>query len=395
MTLLSVAEAQARVLALGQVRPEEAVPLVEAAGRWAAADVVARRDQPAADLSAMDGYALRFAEGPGPWTVGLESKAGTSLPLPLAPGEAARIFTGAPMPQGADTVLIQEDAMREGPVLRRAAAAPARPGEHVRRRGSDFTTGTRLVAAGERWTPARIALAAIGGHGRVPVRQRPRVVLLSTGDELVAPGEDTPGVALPASNAPMLHVLLAGTAARVTDGGLLPDRMDALAEGFRRAGEQADVIVTTGGVSVGDHDLVRPAFMAAGAALDFWRVAMRPGKPLMAGRLGDAVVLGLPGNPVSALVTAHLFLRPLVDHLAGCPMPLPTISRAILAAPLPVSGGRAEYVRGRMEGERVQPLRERDSAVLLATAAADVLIVRPPHASALAPGESVDIVRIA
>jgi molybdopterin molybdotransferase len=395
MTLLPVAEAQERVLALGAPLPIEQAPLADAAGRWAAADVVARRDQPAADLSAMDGYALRFGERPGPWTLAGESKAGPGLPPPLVLGAAARIFTGAPMPEGADTVLIQEEAVREGAVLRPTGPAPTTSGEHVRPRGSDFRTGARLVAAGERWTPARIALAAIGGHGHVPVRRRPRVVLLSTGDELVRPGEPTPGVALPASNTPMLQALLGSTSAIVTEGELLPDRLDALADGFARAAGQADIIVTTGGVSVGDHDLVRPAFEQAGAALDFWRVAMRPGKPLMAGRLGGAIVLGLPGNPVSALVTAHLFLLPLVDHLAGNPAPLPVAKQATLAEGLPAAGSRTEYVRGRMAADRVSPVGERDSAALLAIAAADVLIVRKAGAPTAVPGESVDIIRIA
>jgi molybdopterin molybdotransferase len=395
VSLLSVADAQARVLDLRMPLPIEQGALADAAGRWAAADVVARRDQPAADLSAMDGYALRFAERPGPWHLAGESRAGPMLAAPLAAGHAARIFTGAPLPDGADTVLIQEEADADGTRLRLKGDAPARLGEHVRRHGSDFTQGTCLVSAGERWTPARIALAAIGGHGRVPVRRRPRVVLLSTGDELVPPGEPTNGVALPASNAPMLHALLDGTAATVIDGGILPDRLDRLAQGFIRAAEAADVLVTTGGVSVGDHDLVRPALAQAGATIDLWRVAMRPGKPLMAGRLGDTVVLGLPGNPVSALVTAYLFLRPLVDHLAGCPAPLPLVERALLAAPLPAAGGRAEYVRARCEGDRVRPVDERDSAALRAIAAADALIVRPAGAAPVPAGESVDIIKLA
>ena len=393
--LLSVAEAQARILALGAVMAPEEVPLIEAADRWAAADVLARRDQPAADLSAMDGYALRFADLSGPLTVVGESKAGEGLARGLVQGQAARIFTGAPMPAGADTVLVQEEAARDGDRLRLAGEGPPRIGAHVRRRASDFAAGARLVGTGERWTAARIALAAIGGHGALPVRRRPRVLLLSTGDELVAPGEPTSGVALPASNGPMLHALLRSTPAQVEEGGILPDRLERLVEGFRAAAARADVIVTTGGASVGDHDLVRPALARAGAELDFWRVAMRPGKPLMAGRLGQAVVLGLPGNPVSAFVTALLFLRPLVRHLAGDPRPLPPLSRRPLARALPAAGPRAEYLRARMDGERVAPLDGQDSAALLALAGADALIRRPAHASAVQAGEAVDILEIA
>lgn len=395
MSLLAVAEAQARLLALAPALPVEQAPLVAAAGRWAAADVMALRDQPAADLSAMDGYALRFAELPGPWTVAGESRAGGAPGRPLGPGEAARIFTGAPLPPGADTVLVQEEAARDGAVLRLAGDGPRRRGANVRRQASDFANGARLVAAGERLGPARIALAAIGGHGAVPVRRRPRVALLSTGDELVPPGAPAGGVALPASNGPMLHAILGASAADVRDHGILPDRVEALAAGFAAAARVADVIVTTGGASVGDHDLVRPALAAAGARLDFWRVRMRPGKPLMAGRLGDAAVLGLPGNPVSAFVTAHLFLLPLVAHMAGDPDPLPRREALPLAAAMPPGGDREDYVRAAIEGGAVRPLREQDSAALAALSAADALIVRPARADAASPGESVDIIRLA
>jgi molybdopterin molybdotransferase len=394
MSLLSVPEAQARIGALGTLLPVETVPLVEAAGRWAAANVAAIRTQPAADLSAMDGYAIRFSEMPGPWRVIGESAAGGGLDLPLAPGEAARIFTGAPMPEGADTVLIQEEAGRDGDSLSLTGEGPPAPGAHVRRRGNDFTCGAALIAAGERLTPARIALAAIGGHGTLMVRGRPRIALLSTGDELVAPGAATAGARLPASNAPMLAALLAGLPVQVEDRGIVPDRLEALVDAFRAAAD-CDVIVTTGGASVGDHDLVRPALQAAGASIDFWRVAMKPGKPLMAGRLGETTVIGLPGNPVSAFVTASLFLKPLIATMLGAADPLPPARPAPLARPLRPTGPRAEYLRGRWEGGAVQALEGQDSAALAMLAAAELLIVRPPHAPAAAAGEFVDIVTLA
>jgi molybdopterin molybdotransferase len=395
MSLLPVAEAQARLLALAAPLAVEQAPLVEAVGRHVAADIVARRAQPAADLSAMDGYAIRFAELPGPWAVAGESKAGAGLDRPLAPGEAARIFTGAPVPEGADTILVQEEAARDGATLRLSGEGPLAEGYHVRTRGSDFTTGDRLVAAGERLTPARIALAIMGGHGALPVPRRPRVTILSTGDELVAPGEPTSGVALPASNGPMLAAMLAGLPAQVREGGLLPDKLDILAEAFAAAARDADIIVTTGGASVGDHDLVRPALVAAGADLDFWRVRMRPGKPLMAGRIGNTIILGLPGNPVSAFCTAFLFLLPLVRHLAGDAHPLPKAERMPLAGPLPKVAERTDYLRALITPEGVLPLSGQDSAALAMLARADALIVRAGEAPPAPVGEIVDIFRIA
>jgi molybdopterin molybdotransferase len=394
MSLLAVAEAQARIIALGSVLPIETVPLLAAAGRCAAEDVVALRTQPAANLSAMDGYAIRFAELPGPWTVVGESAAGRGLATGLAPGEAARIFTGAPLPPGADTVMIQEEAGRDGDRLTLTGEGPPGQGAHVRRAGSDFVEATTLVEAGAVLTPARIALAAIGGHGDLQVRRRARVALLSTGDELVAPGTATDGGRLPASNAPMLAALLGHMPVDVVDRGIVPDRLDALVAAFHAAAD-ADVIVTTGGASVGDHDLVRPALEAAGATLDFWRVAMKPGKPLMAGRLGNTVVIGLPGNPVSAFVTAGLFLKPLLAAMIGAGDPLPSARAATLAAPLPATGKRAEYLRARWHGGLVEPLEGQDSAALVMLAAAELLIARPPDAPAAARGDQVEIVTLA
>jgi molybdopterin molybdotransferase len=392
--MIPVAEAQARLLALAPPLATEQVSLGEASGRWAAAPIHALRHQPAADLSAMDGYALRFDELPGPWRVVGESAAGAGFDRPLGPGEAARIFTGAPVPEGADTILIQEETAPDGDLLRLTGDAPSHRGLHVRFRGSDFAVDAALIDAGTLLTPPRLALAAIGGHGVVPVRRRVRVALISTGDELVVPGAPTPGVMLPASNAPMLAAMLDARRVAVCDRGIVPDRIEALTEAFLLAARDADVIVTTGGASVGDRDLVRPALEAAGAELDFWKVRMRPGKPLMAGRLGDAIVLGLPGNPVSAFVTARLFLLPLLASLGGAAATLPEIRRAPLAKPLGAVGGRDDYIRGRIEDGRVRPLDQQDSAALFALAEADVLIVRPNGAPPAEAGEIVEVISL-
>jgi molybdopterin molybdotransferase len=393
MSLLPLADAQVRLFAMTPRLPIETMPLRAAAGRWAAADIVARRTQPAADLSAMDGYAIRFADLPGPWTVIGESAAGRPFGGVVGPGEAVRIFTGAGMPPGADTVLVQEEAARDGAALRLAGEGPAQPGRNTRRRGLDFTEGDVLVRAGDRLIPARIAVAAAGGQAALPVRRPVRVAVAATGDELVAPGTPVTGLQLPESNGAMLAAMLADLPVELVDLGILPDRLDALAAAF--VGVEADLLVTTGGASVGDHDLVRPALEAAGATIDFWRIALRPGKPMMAGRLRDATVLGLPGNPVSAFVTATLFVRPLVAHLAGAADPLPATASVLLGEDLPANGERTDYLRAALVDGRAVASAIQDSSMLLTLARSTCLIVRPPHAPAARAGESAEILIVA
>ena len=393
MTLVPIEEAQARLLAAAAPVAVETVPIVEAIGRWAATDVLARRTQPAADLSAMDGYAIRFADMPGPWRVVGESAAGRPFAGQLAGGEAARIFTGAALPAGGDTVLIQEEAAREGDRLTLAGEGPPYRGRNTRRRGLDFAEGDRLIAAGERLTPARLAVAATGGHGALPVRRRVRVALVATGDELVPPGGAGDEGALPESNRLMLRALLADLSVDLIDLGILPDDLTVLTRAF--AAVDADLLVTTGGASVGDHDLVRPALVAAGGTIDFWRIALRPGKPMMAGRLGDAVVLGLPGNPVSAFVTAILFVRPLVAHLAGAADPLPRTLRVELGEALSANNARTDYLRGELRDGRAFASTVQDSSMLLTLARSTCLIVRPAGAPAARAGDSAEILGIA
>jgi len=390
--LLPVAEAQARLLALADPLPVERVSLREAAGRWATEDVTALRTQPAADLSAMDGYAIRAADLPGPWDVVGESAAGRPFPAPLAPGQAARIFTGAGLPPGADCVMVQEEARREGDRLFLDGEGPGRPGRNVRRRGLDFATGQLLIPAGERLTAPRVAVAATGGHVTLPVRRRVRVAVAATGDELVPPGTAPAGLQLPESNGIMLAAMLAAYPVDLIDLGILPDRLDALRDAF--AGAECDLLVTTGGASVGDHDLVRPALEAAGGTTDFWRVALRPGKPMMAGRLGNAVTVGLPGNPVSAFVTATLFVLPLVARLAGAADPLPRSVTALAGEDLPPNDGRADYLRAELRDGRAYASTIQDSSMLLTLARSTCLVVRRPHAPAAQAGDSLEILPI-
>lgn len=392
MSLLPVAEAQARLLALGHRLPAEDLPASACVGRWLARDVLSLRDQPWADLSAMDGYAIRAAEWPGPWRITAQSTAGGALPPPIAPGESCRIFTGAPLPPGADTVLIQEDAKLSNDLLHPCGSALPL-GRNVRSTASDFRTAQTLLAAGTKLGPTQIALAVLGGHGTLAVGTRPRVALLSTGNELVPPGAPTPPGCLPSSNAPMLAAMLGALGCEIFDVGIIPDDLDTMKQALKEA-SHADIMVSTGGASVGDHDLVRPAFAAAGGSLDFWKIRMRPGKPLMAGKLGDAIFLGLPGNPVSAFVTATLFLMPLVRHMAGAAHPLPTATTAKLAAPLPATGERDDYLRAFHTSEGMVALTSQDSAATAALAKADSLILRPAGSLAASAGDQVTILTL-
>lgn len=390
-SLLPVAEAQARLIAAARPVEQETLALTDAPGRYVATEVLALRTQPDADLSAMDGYAIRHTELPGPWRVVGESAAGRPWGAALAPGEAARIFTGAALPGGADCVLVQEEAVRAGDLLRLSGEGPSGPGRNVRRRGLDFAAGDRLIAAGELLTPARLAVAAIAGLAEVSVSRRVRVALAATGDELGPLGclEQ-----LPESNRLMVSAQLAGLPIELIDLGILPDRLDALRDAF--ANTEADLIVTTGGASVGDHDLVRPALEAAGGAVDFWRIALRPGKPLLAGRLGPAQFLALPGNPVSAFVTTELFVKPLIRALAGATDPLPRLAAARLAEPLSANGPRTDYLRGRRDRDgRVCVATIQDSSMLLTLARADCLVIRPAHAPTADVDELVDILDLA
>jgi molybdopterin molybdotransferase len=391
--LLPVAEAQARLFALAVPVEAETLPLHGAIARWAAADIIARRTQPATDLSAMDGYAVRFADLPGPLSLIGESAAGRPFPAMVNPGETVRIFTGASMPAGADTVMIQEEVSRTGDEVLLTGEGPSACGRNVRRRGLDFSEGDTLAARGERLTPARLAVAATGGQATVAVNRRIRVAIAATGDELVPAGSAFDAATLPESNGLMLTAMLADLPIEVIDLGILPDRLEALRDAFAQV--RADILVTTGGASVGDHDLVRPALEAAGGSLDFWRIALRPGKPMMAGRLNHAVVLGLPGNPVSAFVTATLFLRPLIAAMAGAQNPLPRTASAILGEPLAANDHRQDYLRAETRDGRVFASTIQDSSMLRTLARADCLIARPPHAPAALPGDSVEILPLA
>jgi len=379
-------EAQARLLAMAEPLGSETCPVARAAGRYLASPLPARRTQPAADLSAMDGYAMREADVSGPWIVVGESAAGHPFGGELRMGEAVRISTGALMPPGASAVLLQEDARREGDRLE-AVGVTAAP-RHIRRAGFDFCAGDVLRQAGTRLGPAQIALALAGGHADVAVGRQPAVAILDSGDELAADPANCAAHQIPASNGAMLAALCAPLASRVTRIGPVPDRMEALLAALEQA-EGHDVLVTSGGASVGDHDLVRPALEQWGATIAFWRVAIKPGKPLMVAQRGRQIVLGLPGNPVSSYVTAFLFLLPLLRALGGATQALPGILRLSLSEPLPASGSRLELLRARHTGGLIGPVAEQDSSALVALASANALIRREIDAPPAASGDRV------
>ncbi len=393
MTLIAVADAQQRLMALARPVSSALLPIGEAHGRWAAADIGALRSQPSHDLSAMDGYAIRFADLPGPFKLIGESAAGHRFVGRVGTGETVRIFTGAAIPDGADTVMVQEEAARTGDLITLRGEGPPKAGANVRRQGLDFSDGTNLIGKGDWLSAARIALAAAAGHASLPVNRTIRVALVATGDELVLPGAAITGAQLPESNGVMLAAILRDLPVEIDNHGILPDRVDILTARF--AAIDADILVTTGGASVGDHDLVRPALEAAGGSIDFWRIAVRPGKPMMAGTLGQSLVLGLPGNPVAAFVTAHLFLRPLIAAMGGARDPLPATLTARLGAPLAANDARQDYLRGMMHDGRVIAAPIQDSSMLSVLAGAHCLIVRAPHAAAAQSGESVQILPLA
>jgi molybdopterin molybdotransferase len=397
MAPLSVAEARGKILHDVVPTPAELIAVEAAHGRVLASGLVARLTQPPFDASAMDGYAVRSGDlSKLPATLELigEAAAGHPFAGTLGPGQAVRIFTGAPVPAGSDAIVIQEDAERDGARVRIRNSEVDRT--HIRPRGLDFSAGAPLLAGGRRLGPREVSLAAAMGYGQLSVQRRPRLALISTGDELVAPGQ-TPGQGqIVSSNHLGVAAMAEAAGADVAFLGIARDLPESLAAHFERAGE-ADVLVTIGGASVGDHDLVAPVLTAKGMVLSFWKIAMRPGKPLMFGRLKQTRILGLPGNPVSALVCARLFLVPLLRALLGLsPEGDGAELKARSAVALEANGAREHYMRAtQRRGEDglalVTPVRSQDSSLLSPLAEADCLLIRPAGAPAVPIGGLVPI----
>ena len=402
--LMAVGEALERVLASVAAPTErEAVALAEAYGRTLASDVVSRRIQPPFANSAMDGYALRAADAartPARLTVVGESAAGRPFGRRLGPGEAARIFTGAPLPEGADAVAMQETTRREGATV--ILEAPVALGDHVRAPGGDFDAGEIVLRAGRRLSARDVALAAAADHPTLVVHRCPRVAILASGDELVAPGAALGPAQIVSSNTFAVAGIVVAAGGAPIDLGIAADDSKALVESLSQAiAQRADVLVTLGGASVGDRDLTQQALVDAGMELGFWRVGMRPGKPLIHGRLGATIVLGLPGNPTSSTLCAVLFLQPLIRALLGDPDAGADPSEpARLALALPANGPRRDYMRATLARDAsgldlATPIANQDASLVQAFARADALLVREPNALGAAAGEMCRIIRLA
>ncbi len=398
MTLLPVKTALERVVSDVSVMSGRALGLAEAGGRVLAEPIVARRQQPSFDASAMDGYAFRSADVASAARLALvgEAAAGNHFPRSLEPGEAVRIFTGAPLPRGADAVLPQEEAAIDGEFL--VVSTKVESGQHVRPAGGDFNAGDELLPEGRRMGARELAVAAAGNCDSVIVRRRPRVAILSIGDELVLPGVEPGPDQTIATNAFAIAELARNAGAEVSDLGIVADEVDRVTEVARRASAEADLLVTIGGASVGDHDVTRPGLEAAGMHLDFWRIAMRPGKPLVFGRLGQMAVLGLPGNPVSSFVCGVIFMRPLICAMLGAE-PQSSEEPAILGKDLPPNGSRTHYLRATLTRRpdrlpEVTPLPRQDSSLLRVLAQADCLLIHPANADRSAAGSLCSIIRL-
>jgi molybdopterin molybdotransferase len=400
--LMPVAEALSRVLAAAEPLPAHSVPLADAHGRVLTADVEALRTQPPANVSAMDGYAVRaidVAKVPARLKLVGEVAAGHPFNGIVGAGEAARIFTGGLLPGGSDTIVIQENTASEGDIV--VVTASAAKGRHVRIEGLDFRRGAVLLPKGRRLCDRDLALAAAMNHPRLSVHRRPRLAILATGDELVMPGSSPTIGEIVYSNGYATMAMARREGCELIDLGIVPDRLDETVEAVRRARDQgADILATSGGASVGDYDLVRNALANEGLALSFWKVALRPGRPMLHGRLGSMHVLGLPGNPVSAYVCSVLFLLPLIRRLAGRSDVEPVLETALLGCDLPENDERADYLRARLAPDPVgipiaTPAPVQDSSMLTPLAFADCLLIREPHAPAAPAGSRCRVLRLA
>ena len=390
--MIPVSEARAHLLALVSKLETEEVPLAEAAGRVLAEDMHARRDQPPFSASAMDGYAVNAAEVElhAMFKVIGEAAAGHAFDGRVGAGQAVRIFTGAPVPEGASFVVIQEDISRTGDLIT-IRDEPGR-NDNIRPRGGDFTDG-QTVSAPRLLTPADVALLAAMNVPSVPVIRRPDVALISTGDELVMPG-GTPGPdQIIASNTFGLKAMLENIGARARILPIARDTESSLRTAFELA-EGADLVVTIGGASVGDHDLVGKVAQDLGMERSFYKVAMRPGKPLMAGRMNSAAMVGLPGNPVSAMVCGHVFLAPMIQAMLGLPDSGQSLQTAALAEPLSANGPREHYMRARIKDGKISAFANQDSSLLTVLAGANALLIRRPGDGSRDAGETVQYLPI-
>lgn len=397
--MISVEEALERILAELPVMPAEQIGLTEAFGRVLANDIAARVTQPPLAVSAMDGYAVRAVDVtsvPANLNVVVEVPAGTCVEREIGPGEAARIFTGAPLPPGANAIVIQEDTRRDGDTV--SVLEATSEGRYVRPAGLDFRAGDVLLHTGRVLSARDIGLAAAMNVPWLSVRRQPRVAILATGDEIVLPGETTGPTRIVSSNSFALAGLIRAAGGIPVSLGIAADNAESLRR-LAAAARGVDFLVTTGGASVGEHDLVQSVLGESGLAIDFWQIAMRPGKPLMFGRFGDVPMLGMPGNPVSSMVCGVLFLRPALTAMLGIAHNEKPAEYAVLGADVSENDRRQDYLRATLtwdrEGNRVAtPFERQDSSMFSRLAMADCLVVRPPHAPPAKAGTTVEIIML-
>ncbi len=389
--LLPLIDAQKALIDAADRLDTEVIDINAALGRTAAQDIISLRNQPAADMSAMDGYAICYDANITSWEIAGECKAGAPPCDTIEPTQAARIFTGALLPAGADTIIIQENTNRHDGKIEYNADTPIILGQHIRRKGNDFAEGDTIIKAGTRINAAHIGHCIAAGHNKISAYRTAKIAIISTGDELRKAGENCAPYQIPASNGPMIAALLDDYEIIYND--TVPDDLENIKNIISKH-QYCDVIITIGGASVGDHDLILPALKELGADIAFMKAAIKPGKPIMSGRLGQSHIIALPGNPSSAYVTAILFLLPILRYISGLEDYFPPIHKSITAGILPKTGNRAEFLRAIESGDKVIAFSSQDSGKLSTLASANALIIRDRESEEVKSGEEVHYIPI-
>lgn len=384
--LLPLADAQKILIGAAHRLDTEIIDISAALGRIAAQDIISLRNQPAADMSAMDGYAICYDANITTWEITGECKAGAPPCDTIQSHQTARIFTGALLPVGADTVIIQENIMRHDDQIKYRSDTPITVGQNIRRKGGDFAKDDVIIKTGSRINPVQIGCSIAAGHDKICVYRTAKVAIISTGDELRKAGEHCQPYQIPASNGPMIAALLDDYDIIYNDNA--PDDLESI-QTIISNHQHCDVIVTIGGASVGDHDLILPALKVLNAEIDFMKVAIKPGKPIMTGRLGNSHIIALPGNPSSAYVTAILFLLPLLRYIGGMDNYLPPVRKSVTVEPLAKTGVRAEFLRALESGGMTKAFASQDSGKLSTLSAANALIIRESESDEVSAGEDI------
>ncbi len=389
--LMPLIDAQNILLNSARKLDSEIVKITDSLGRITARDICAKRSQPAANMSSMDGYAICYDANITSWDVVGECKAGTTPCDTIISGQAARIFTGALLPEGADTIIIQENITIDGSRASLKPNCTMNKGQHIRREGNDFAQHETIIKAGETITAAKIGLLIAAGHDHISVYKKPQVAIISTGDELREIGDMCEPHQIPASNGPMIAAML--NDCEIVYNKIVKDDLLGITQAIRN-NDHCDIIITIGGASVGDHDLIVPALRNLKANINFMKAAIKPGKPILTGKIGDAIIVGLPGNPASAYVTAILFLLPLTGYIMGKNSYMPIEKNAQLNHELPAIQERAEFLRAKVVGHNIMPYTGQDSAKISTLSESNALLIRPSNSPNIATGAMVKYIEI-